>query len=420
MAMVGCVRVSVASTFAAAMAVALALPSTARAHSTTFAMYSKYEATTHGTDIAFVFALDKGAVLQLLEREVGPSTIDPRTIELYRSHFSKYLFARFSVRNDGADCSHTDELRRFFWDEATGRVLAVTRYQCASPLRELTIRSLVTHDLPLPHELVGDLQHGRALSRSFFAGDDVEARISLPSLPQSGERKGHAAARGRGKFSYVAMPDKERRYTALAASELGVDELGDAATDVHPWKTLIHFIGQGILHIFTGYDHILFILTLLLAVGSWRRLAIIVTSFTAAHSLTLIAATLGLVTLPARIVEPLIALSVFLVALDALVRPGASARALVTFGFGLIHGFGLSNVLRDLGLSGRELVPALLGFNAGVEIGQLLIVAPLFPLILWLRRGQTTYARARLLLCSSVAAISLVWIALRIGDSIRG
>jgi hypothetical protein len=123
------------------------------------------------------------------------------------------------------------------------------------------------------------------------------------------------------------------------------------------------------------------------------------------------------VTLPNRIVEPLIALSVLLVALDALARPKSNARAAVTFAFGLLHGFGLSSVLREAGLSGRELVPALLGFNVGVELGQLLIVAPLFPLVLWLRRRETVYARARLVMCSGVAVLAIVWIVLRVRDA---
>src|SRR5204863_9544247 len=109
------------------------------------------------------------------------------------------------------------------------------------------------------------------------------------------------------------------------------------------------------------------------------------------------------VTVPASIIEPLIAVTVLLVAIDAFARPQAGARALVTFGFGLVHGFGLSNVLRGLGLSGRELLPALLGFNLGVELGEVTIVAPLFPLVLWLRRRETTYARARQVLCAGVA-----------------
>src|SRR5207245_6339075 len=105
----------------------LAAPATARAHATTFAMYSKYEATVSGSDIAFVFALDKKAVLQLVEREVAPGPVDARALEGYRGYFSRYLFDRFFVNNDGVACTHPAELGRFFWDEPTGRVLGVEK-----------------------------------------------------------------------------------------------------------------------------------------------------------------------------------------------------------------------------------------------------------------------------------------------------
>src|SRR5437899_9174137 len=137
------------------------------AHSTTYAVYSKYEATTNGQAVAFVFALDKASVLQLLERDAphapnapnAPNAkVEPAAVADYRAFFSKYLFERFFVSNGGEACSHPAELGRFFWDEATSRVLAVTKYECRAALTELTIRSLVTHDMPTSHELVGDLQ----------------------------------------------------------------------------------------------------------------------------------------------------------------------------------------------------------------------------------------------------------------------
>ncbi len=189
---------------------------------------------------------------------------------------------------------------------------------------------------------------------------------------------------------------------------------------MHPLATMMHFVGEGIRHIFTGYDHILFIVTLILSVSCWRQLAITVSAFTAAHSVTLALATLGVVVLPARVVEPLIAASVLFVALDAVLRPNVSTRAHIAFAFGLIHGFGLSNVLRDLGLSGRELAPALLGFNLGVEVGQLLIVAPLFALLRMLRRDGKTYTRLRGAVAGGVALVAVLWIVLRVREALAG
>jgi hypothetical protein len=404
----------------ALLAVALAIPRVASAHSTTFAKYSKYEATTSGRSVAFVFALDKAAVLGLLERDAGRGKIEPAMLPELRGLFSQYVFARFSLSNDGVPCRHPAELGRFFWDEPTGRVLAVTKFECAADLNELGIHAAITHDMPMSHELVGDLRHGRALERSFFYGDNLDARIALASLPAGGETSARPSPRPRQRFSYVSVPDRERRYEDLAGAELGVDLSMAAPVHARAGGTLLHFIGQGILHILTGYDHVLFIFTLLFVMSSWRRLALIVTSFTLAHSVTLALSTLGLVTVPAAVIEPLIAASVLFVAVDAILRPQAGARVLATFGFGLLHGFGLSNVLRDLGLSGPDLLPALLGFNLGVEVGQLAIVAPLFPLVLLLRNRQAAYARARQVLCGGVALVAVFWIVVRVRDALAG
>ncbi len=404
----------------AALLVLLCLvPRLAFAHSPSFAVYSKYEATTSERSVAFVFALDKAATLSLLERDAAHRKLDVEEIPQFAPFFSKYLFDRFSVANAGVACKHPDDLGRFFWDGHTNRVVAVTKFVCDGALTDLTIHSLVTHDMPTSHELVGDLQHGGALVRHFFRGDDVEAHIVLSELPASGVVE-PPPLKLKNRFAYVTVPDETRRYDDLAQAELGTDSPAQAATDVHPMKTLGHFIGEGIRHIFTGYDHILFIVTLILSVPSWRKLAITVTAFTAAHSVTLALATLGLVTIPSRVVEPLIATSVLVVALDAAFRPQASTRAWIAFAFGLIHGFGLSNVLRDLGLSGRELAPALLGFNVGVEIGQLLIVGPLFALILVLRKRPKEYGHLRSSLAAGVAIVAVCWIIVRMRDALAG
>jgi len=391
----------------------------AGAHSPTFAVYSKYEGTTSERSVAFVFALDRAAVTSLLERDAAHHPVQLGEIAEYGAFFSQYLFERFSVSNDGAPCRHPDALGRFFWDDATNRVVAVTKFVCEAELGELRIRSLVTHDMPVSHELVGDLQHGGALVRHFFRGDDVEACIDLTSLPASGVVEPPSRTL-RNRFAYVTVPDQNRRYDGLAQAELGAELPGEPAVDVHPAATTAHFVGEGIRHIFTGYDHVLFIVTLILSVRTWRKLAITVSAFTAAHSMTLALSTLGLVTVPSRVVEPLIAASVLFVAIDAVARPKASTRAPMAFAFGLVHGFGLSNVLRDLGLSGRALAPALLGFNVGVEVGQLLIVAPLFAFLLLMDREGKAYARLRGAVAGGVALVAVFWIVVRVREAWGG
>jgi hydrogenase/urease accessory protein HupE len=138
---------------------------------------------------------------------------------------------------------------------------------------------------------------------------------------------------------------------------------------------IARFIPEGIRHILIGPDHLLFLVGLLLLGGSIRRLLLVVTSFTIAHSVTLSLAALDIFTPPARIIEPAIALSIVYVGFDnLLVKEGRDVRAWIAFVFGFIHGFGFANVLREMDLPRRALGWSLFSFNFGVEIGQMFVV----------------------------------------------
>lgn len=147
------------------------------------------------------------------------------------------------------------------------------------------------------------------------------------------------------------------------------------------FQTLRRFVGLGIEHIFTGYDHLAFLLGLLVATATLRSLVKVITSFTIAHSITLALATFNVVILPSRLTESLIALSIAYVATENLFDFRAMKRYYITFLFGLVHGFGFSNVLRDLDLPRSSLALSLFSFNAGVEIGQIAFVLLIFPLV---------------------------------------
>jgi hydrogenase/urease accessory protein HupE len=166
------------------------------------------------------------------------------------------------------------------------------------------------------------------------------------------------------------------------------------------------FIPAGIHHILIGPDHLLFLIGLLLMGGSVRRLAMVVTSFTIAHSITLSLAALNILSPPARIIEPAIALSIVYVGADNLLAQGGrDVRAWIAFSFGFIHGFGFANVLREMQLPGRALGWSLFSFNFGVEIGQLfvvVVVASLFALL----RSRSAWARRRLVYAGSVVVIA--------------
>ena len=191
----------------------------------------------------------------------------------------------------------------------------------------------------------------------------------------------------------------------------------------------VDYAREGVWHIWVGFDHILFLLSLLLpAVLIWERarwqaaarfstsfieVAKIVTAFTLAHSITLSLATLGVVALPTRLVESAIAASVVLAALNNLRPILRGRRWMVAFGFGLIHGFGFASVLADLGLPSGALVLALVGFNVGVEAGQLAIVGVFLPLAFVLRRS---WFYQRLVVVGGsllIAAVASVWLAER-------
>jgi len=168
---------------------------------------------------------------------------------------------------------------------------------------------------------------------------------------------------------------------------------------------IARFVPAGIHHILIGPDHILFLVGLLLLGGSMRRLLLVVTSFTVAHSITLSIAALNLFSPPSRLVEPLIALSIVYVGCDnLLIRGGRDVRSWIAFTFGLVHGFGFASVLREMDLPSRALGWTLFSFNVGVEIGQLLVVVLVASALAALRHRSEAAGR-RLAFAGSVVVV---------------
>jgi hydrogenase/urease accessory protein HupE len=174
------------------------------------------------------------------------------------------------------------------------------------------------------------------------------------------------------------------------------------------------FFQMGIEHILTGYDHLVFILGLVLVRARLRSLLAVVTAFTIAHSITLAIAVLGIWTPSPRIVEPAIALSIVYVGIENLFVSDASKRYRITFPFGLVHGFGFAGALRDVGLGGGSVPSALVSFNLGVEAGQLAVLAVLLPLVLFLRDRAWFEPRAVRILSGAVALAGGIWFITRV------
>jgi hypothetical protein len=224
--------------------------------------------------------------------------------------------------------------------------------------------------------------------------------------------------RGPDSTTNVLSPDRPR--ISLRAGEVTL------------LSQFLDYLKEGVWHIWIGFDHILFLISLLLPSvlalreKKWRAaerfqavfwdVLKVVTSFTVAHSITLSLAALSVISLPSRLVESTIALSVVLAALNNLKPLVAERRWAVAFAFGLIHGFGFASVLADLGLPQNALLLALVGFNLGVETGQLAIVAAFLPLAFFLR-GTWLYQRVVFTLGSAaIALVAAVWLAERALD----
>ena len=309
----------------------------------------------------------------------GDGQITWGEVRARHADIAAFVLARLQVHADGLPCTVSAGAQQV--DEHTDGAYTVIplQLQCAKP----------------PTEAV-------TVGYTLFADVDPQHRGLL-----------NLATPGGTRTAVLGPQSATQTFTVGAGAEAG------------PLAQFLTYLHEGVWHIWIGFDHILFLLSLLLpAVGVWRqgrwqpverlREAVwdvlrIVTGFTVAHSITLSLATLGLVSLPSRLVESVIAASVVLAALNNVWPVFQGRRWGVAFGFGLIHGFGFASVLVDLGLPKDALALALVGFNVGVELGQLAIVVAFLPLAFALR-GSLFYKRGVLVAGSLViAAIASAW-----------
>ncbi|MDP3071368.1 MAG: HupE/UreJ family protein [Opitutaceae bacterium] len=252
----------------------------------------------------------------------------------------------------------------------------------------LTLRALKIGDLPSGHRqfvIVADVR-GSVLVKKLLKAEDAAVALPLATVE-------HVA--GLTAASPPASPPPPGAGPSEAATW---------------WE----FIKLGAHHIWTGYDHLLFLVALLVVCRSFRACVVIITSFTLAHSITLALAALDVVSLPPRLVEPVIAASIVLVGVENLLRRGAEPRGrwVLTFALGLMHGFGFAGVLRDLGLGrdGGSVVMPLLTFNLGVELGQIAVAAILLPGLLWLRCNEKFVTRGVPAISVLVVLAGMFWL----------
>jgi hypothetical protein len=304
----------------------------------------------------------------------GDGAITWGELRAKHAEIAAYALARLALRADGRACPLSPVAHLV--DEHTDGRYAVLQFaaQCPQPVAEIELRYSLFADLDPTH---------RGLLRARLGGEVVTGVLG-PDRPRLALR-----AEGRSR-----------------------------------WAQFLDYAREGVWHIWIGFDHVLFLVSLLLpSVLAAARFAPafgdvfkVVTAFTVAHSITLALAALSVVNLPSRLVESAIAASVVLAALNNLWPVVQRGRWLVAFGFGLVHGFGFAAVLADLGLPRESLLLALVGFNLGVEGGQLVIVSAFLPLAYAMRH---TWVYRRMVLVGGSVAIALVaalWMVERVFD----
>ncbi|WP_066065355.1 HupE/UreJ family protein [Neobacillus soli] len=232
-----------------------------------------------------------------------------------------------------------------------------------------------------------------------------------------------------GETSEAALQGKDRTWTMLVTEVQQEQPSGEGQTvqpnseqkptvPSQPVKTKassswFSFLKLGMNHILTGYDHLLFLLALLIARQKFKQIAATITAFTIAHSITLTLTVLGIINIPSGFVEPAIALSICYVALENIFRQKVSYRWAITFVFGLIHGMGFADILKEMSLPKSSLAIDLASFNIGIELVQLAIVVLLLPLLSFIYRSK--YSRKIITSVSIIAfLLGAIWLIERI------
>ena len=244
-------------------------------------------------------------------------------------------------------------------------------------------------------EPVADRQSVRVRASQDLVQPAGRVNVAALMFPYDPQHKTFLNVYENGTLAAQAILDKDRRtFEYFSGTRQGVRAV------------LERFVPAGTHHILIGPDHLLFLVGLLLLGGTMKQLLLVVTAFTIAHSITLSLAALGMVIPPANAIEPAIALSIVYVGADNLLvsAGGRDTRAWIAFAFGLIHGFGLANVLREMDLPARALGWTLFAFNVGVEIGQIVFVMLVASLFLWIR-SRSEVAGRRLAFAGSIVVI---------------
>ncbi len=300
-----------------------------------------------------------------------------------------WLDAGLEVRADGHLCKGAQAIRQDFKDMPTESMVARV-YDCGAPLTSLSMRYQLFFKTDKTHVALGNVfWPGDVMGDFLFDNITHEVRLKAPESG-AGAR---AAPSGAGK---TAAP---RRKSQPVAGGTFLSRF---------W----HIFLLGIEHILTGYDHILFVLSLIIGAPWLRQIVKVVTAFTISHSLTLALAWFGVIDIPSWMVESAIAASIAVVAAQNMLVDKPGHRWMLAGGFGLIHGLGFATALKGLDLR-DNVTMTLLAFNLGVETGQLSIVLALAPVLIWWR-DKPWHRTTAVFLSGIILAIALFWMVQRL------
>lgn len=332
---------------------------------------------------------------------VGPASVNARIQLTAEALVAGIDLAEITDTNDAPEAGFYDQLRALPPDELSARFEAAWPAISAGLIAEVGGAQLAWDFVSIEVRPEADIELPRdSLLIATVNLPEGDAPVSIGWSASYGPLIVRQISEGGGYSDY------------LSGGALSAPLPRDGAAEVGFWATFTDYTVLGFTHIVPkGLDHILFVLGLFFFSLAWRPLLFQVTAFTAAHTVTLALATLGLVNLPAQIVEPLIAASIVYIAIENLVGGRIGwRRVAIVFAFGLLHGLGFASVLGDIGLEPARFVTGLIAFNIGVELGQLAVILTAFILI-GMPFGQKTWYRRAIAVPASVliGAIGAFW-----------
>jgi hydrogenase/urease accessory protein HupE len=358
--------------------------------------------------VAAIFRLNTLPMQSWLRTESKGQVSDLKRLGEFRAQFEQYLYSQVGLSHAGGACQHPDRLFVFHFDEPRGSILATTSFKCGDTLpNKLTFSSTLFKDEEIAQDMIVQVEN-RGKRGTFILNTKGRKSVEfdIDQLLDIG-----------GKLKQVY--DAEKTQAAIDGDLSSKDHVDDdpALRGMSTWEIAVDYVKEGFLHIWTGPDHLLFVFSLVLAIFALRNLVLVLTCFTVGHSVSLALGAFDVFRVRASIIEPLVALTILLVVVDNGLRKDPSRqRPLVALFFGVIHGFAFSQTLWDLEVL-ESIVAPLVGFNVGVELGQLALVAPLFPALAWLRKNKPQAFTPFYRVCNvAIGCAALFWIYQRLTE----